>query len=277
MERYDFAEPHDISIDLLFPTQDEIDTGLAGGDGPGVEVEGGFELGDLFTPSGGAYTSRNIREENGERIQGLDYGEETPSDLDDIKPEPKMASRDIDYRDEPLYDYEYPGYTLGEPDIDEDTEFSFSYPGRVTGGSDPSYTVDVYKFGLEGETTSVPVTRIGVGDSISAGTWVVVVYNRWIWGSETRSEYIMQVTDGKGNVYPGRIISGSDGLYSVSIYTDGLSGLATTVGVKQLQIASGVTIPSGTWALVSKQTIDTSESGPANYIDEYTMQVPIWL
>jgi hypothetical protein len=71
---------------------------------------------------------------------------------------------------------------------------------------------------------------------------------------------------GGTSTYPGVVTGGSAGTYTVNIYKSGLTGAATSVTVKQLQIAGGESIPSGTWALVSK--------GPSG---EYTMQVPVWL
>lgn len=200
MERYDFAEPHNISVDLLFPTQDEIDQGAAGGDGPGTEVEGGFELGGSFRASGGSYTSRSSRRSRGQRTQGRDYGEERPTDLDDTKPEPQMFEQTVNYRNEPVYSYEYPEYELEGAPVDDDVEYSFSFPGKVLGQLTPTlYNVDVYKFGLAmpPETVQVTQLQIDIGGSIPIDTWVLVAYNRWVEGSgdeqETKSEYTMQV------------------------------------------------------------------------------------
>ncbi len=200
MQRYDFAEPHDIDIDLLFPTQDEIDQGLAGGDGPGIEVESGFELGTFFNSSGGRSTSRRSRQNQGQRIQGRDYGEERPSDLNDTKPEPQMLEQSLSYKDEPIYNYKYPGYELEGPPIDEEVEYSFSLPGKILGQLGPAlYAVNVYKLGLGMPPSAVPVIQLQIATDvvIPVDTWVLVAYNTWIEGTGedqvTKTEYTMQV------------------------------------------------------------------------------------
>ena len=199
MVRYDFAEPHDISIDLVFPTKDEVDNGYAGGDGIGVDVEGGLEFSDLFKGSVG-YTSSSSLSESGQRIQGRDYGDQYPSDLDDTKPEPSFVGRSVGYASEPQYEYIYPDYEFDTPSIESDTEFSFSFPGKVLahlGGG--IYTVNVYKFGLQNdpETIQVEQLQIDTDEEIPADTWVLVAYNRWVEGSgddqEIKSEFTMQV------------------------------------------------------------------------------------
>lgn len=69
---------------------------------------------------------------------------------------------------------------------------------------------------------------------------------------------------GAGGI-PGKVVSGSGDTYVMTLYPNGLSGDTETATVKQLQIASGSSIPADTWAVVSV-------SG-----DEYVMQVPVWL
>lgn len=199
MERYDFAEPHDISVNLLFPTQEELDDGSAGGDGPGTEVEGGFTLSESFKSDIG-YFSRSSRRERGERTQGRDHGEERPTDSDDVKPTPNIIARDINYKDEPIYDYWYPEYDIEIAVIEEEKEWSFSFPGKVTGQSSSTlYDVDVYKFGMSSDPENVEVTQLQINteEIVPVGTWVLVAYNRWQeregGNYVIKSEYTMQV------------------------------------------------------------------------------------
>lgn len=197
MERYNFAEPHDISIELLFPTQEEIDDGSAGGDGPGTEVEGGIEFSETTYTTERSFWERIA---DGERVQGRDYGEMRPSDLDDVKPEPNFISRPVTYLPEPAYQYIYPDYSLNLYPPDEEREWSFAFPGQVTGKIAASlYNVAVYKFGLGAEPSIVQVKQLQLaeGEEIPTGTWVIVTYNRWattVDGNEVISdEYTMQV------------------------------------------------------------------------------------
>jgi len=199
MTKYNFAEPHDISVTLLFPTQDEIDSGAAGGDGPGKDAEGGLEFSSIFKRETG-YVARNTRKERGERIQGRDYGEERPSDLDDTKPSPAISQMDVGYGDEPSFDYTYKDYSF-EPTIDEpDYDWSYVFPGVIVSKiNEISYNVNVYMYGLGGEPSpkTVKQLQISSGAEIPIGTWVPVMYNRWTeivdGESEEKSEFTMQV------------------------------------------------------------------------------------
>jgi hypothetical protein len=194
MSRYDFAEPHDISVDLYFPTEEEIENGSAGGNGLGEDVEGGVELTDAIRKSF-SYTTKSTRLSRGERIQGRDYGELTPSDLDDTKPTPDFVGRGVNYIPEPEYNYIYPDYDITRPDITEENEYSFSFPAKITAAISTSlYAIDVYKYGLSGAPQSVTATQLQIVDElIPVNTWVLVAYNRWVEDDEIKEEYTMQV------------------------------------------------------------------------------------
>jgi hypothetical protein len=74
-----------------------------------------------------------------------------------------------------------------------------------------------------------------------------------------------QTSSGGGGI-PGKVLSGSGSTYSVALYENGPASASTkTVTVTQLQIATGETIPAGTWAIVAKtKTV-------------YSMQAAVWL
>ncbi len=216
MEQYDFTWPHDISVELKFPTSAEKDAGLAGGDGPGAEIQGYLDLHDNFTYgnlpnvlNGGMTTNwpdgDEAREE--EERNREDHGERTPSDLDDTKPEPAFSR-------EPVYN-----------EVDP-----------------PMYYVD-------------PVT----------GTTVPV---------EAEDEVVVSKT------YPGYVSSyEGEGIYAVVIYRNGLNGEGDIIsGVKQLQLAAEEAIPNGTGVMVTYNTyLDPEGDGETDVLEEWTMQVAVWL
>lgn len=211
MVRYDFAEPKDIDVTLFFPTTEEINDGLAGSDGPGADVEATLELSESFLSSIG-FRSRSARQEDGERIQGQDHGDQIPSDLDDVKPVPNFASHTFAPGAEPSFQYVYGEFPLpGTPPLEERKEFSHLFPGKITGSSGTtSYTVDVYKRGLNNdpENEIVEQLQISEGEPVPTNTWIIVGFNVWQIGADggpptqediengtisEQSEYIMQV------------------------------------------------------------------------------------
>ena len=76
-----------------------------------------------------------------------------------------------------------------------------------------------------------------------------------------------------GGGVPGQVQTPVSGqVYNVDLYENGTSAPSTqTVQVTQLQIASGETIPQGTWALVSNVIDDNGN------VLQYVMQVPVWV
>ena len=81
---------------------------------------------------------------------------------------------------------------------------------------------------------------------------------------------------GTTSVFLGKVVSGSENSYQVGLYGNGSSLPATaTVTATVPQIASGETIPSGTWiGAVHKLTVKHPLSDP---VTTYEFQPPIWL
>jgi hypothetical protein len=159
------------------------------------------------------FESRAAKIANGARIQSRDWGEQIPSDLDDVKPYPKFTSVPLGPVEEPIYDWS-PGtysYPTGEPiDATVSADAVAAYiPGIiisfVEAGPAPSpsgfgtttavYEVDVYKAGLAGEPERVQVTQLQIAnwEEIPVGTWVMVGYSKWSVDEESFEEYTMQV------------------------------------------------------------------------------------
>jgi len=159
------------------------------------------------------WPSKAEAEANGQRIQGRDWGEQTPSDLDDVKPYPLFTSVPLGPRTKPLYDwspqtYKYP---TGEPvdAIAEATAVAACIPGKVISfieaGPAPSpsgfgtttaiYDVDVYKNGLAGDPERVQVTQLQIAnwEEVPPGTWIMVGLSKWTVDEEPFEEYTMQV------------------------------------------------------------------------------------
>lgn len=100
---YNFAYPANVSVTDLFPTEAEINAGLAGaGNTPGFSViaphDHPFSLEDngliqSFTQSCGASVGRFYGSGNQDGFKCReDQGDKKPSDLDDEKPEPEIPS-----------------------------------------------------------------------------------------------------------------------------------------------------------------------------------------
>jgi hypothetical protein len=145
-------------------------------------------------------------ESNGARIQGRDWGEQIPSDLNDVKPVPKFHSIPLGPIAEPQYNIVFGTYTYPEPEVEESTGAATSYmPGKVvsfvsregTGyGTSPAvYLVDVYKNGLSGDPETVQATQLQLAnwEDIPANTWVMVGLSQWTENGTNYEEYTMQV------------------------------------------------------------------------------------
>jgi hypothetical protein len=183
MEPYEFAWPQDIDIELKFPTDLDITKNYAGGDGPGTETYGGWYIKENEA-SGVGYTQRNYLTENRLRDQRKDYGDLHPSDLDDIKPIPVFVGTDVTPGDEPTWTYGYPEYnpTLQNTEA-ESTALIGCYPGVIVSKSEGNtYNVNVYENGLDKDPVSRVVKQLQIsdGETIPAGTWVVVIVNRFL-------------------------------------------------------------------------------------------------
>jgi len=248
MEPYIYAWPSQIDPANYFPTDEEIASGFAGGDGPGVEVEGGStivdnQMSDWYERNsgisggyggggagggsgGGGGSTGSARAGGG---TNHDSGDLKPSDIDDVKPEGK--------------------YYAGDPS-DGDRPPNSIYPGR---GDYSEATEPI-------DETSLP----GYSE-----------------GELTHAQYIAMVQEaldavgggGSGATYPGRIASGSGSLYAVDIYKNGIGGETETVTAYQVQIAGGVDLPVGTGVMVSKQTWMVDDVAQT----QYTMQVAVWI
>ncbi len=165
------------------------------------------------------------------------------------------------------------------PDINANTS---AIPAQVKGPSDkglPEYVLTSYPQGLGNKSVPTKATDASYGPNnktkLEKDTWVMVQPLQWT-VTDANGKKTPQVKRyfipslGGTSVYPGMVAGGSGGTYTVNIYKQGLTGPATGVQVKQLQIAGGENIPTGTWALVSK---GVNSAGAV----EYTMQVPVWL
>lgn len=209
MTEYPFYRPQSISVDLLFPTDEEINSGYDGSGGIGEDVEGGLELESNYGSAGGY--SRSSRRASVGRTQAKrdqNEAEERPTDVDDIKPSPQFSTTKIDDSVIPVYDYLYEDYEIDEVEPPEE-------------------------------------------EQPPLGT----------------------------NVYPGVVVGKlSDDIYQMTVYKEGLSNPGTTTEVKQLQIETDETIPTGAWTLVEhNRWTETDEEGAVTYHSEWVMQIPVWL
>jgi hypothetical protein len=73
--------------------------------------------------------------------------------------------------------------------------------------------------------------------------------------------------------FPGQIVSGNGFEYRVKIFTKGLTGITSTVPVRQLAIREDESIPVDTWVMVNRSVWKVKDELQV----EYTMQTPIWL
>jgi hypothetical protein len=215
MEVYSFANPETIDVTLEFPTPEELESGLAGGDGPGTEVEGGVELDDEFKATI-QFVSRQELRESGARDHRRDYGDRYPSDLDDIKPTPAFGAYGMTPGTDPSRPYPYPdrGLQIIQPTSDAPggDEKVATYPGTIVskirdieaGDTDyPSiekgslYYVNIYIDGLAQPPTQVEVVQlqIEIDVDLPVGTWVIVSY-----GENTVQEEITDPITGEVTV-----------------------------------------------------------------------------
>jgi hypothetical protein len=117
----------------------------------------------------------------------------------------------------------------------------------------------------DGEHPAITYRNFDEGDSVFAFDDGDTVTNVNV----ENNTFVTNVTTGSSsssNTFPGEVqshVSGNN--YLVEIYPSGLSGATSTVTVRQLSIADGEEIESGTWAQVSQSADGT-----------YFMQVPVW-
>jgi hypothetical protein len=277
MEPYIFAWPSQIDPLNYFPTKAEVALGYAGGNGPGVRVQGGSTIVDETlldwqteqratssfgggggsgggggggTSGGSSDSGRNpvgdddheAFSDTGRRFQ--DRGDTNPSDVDDVKPTPKYQAPEP--FDDSEVDYNvYPQRGSYEPTPEEDYE-----PAEE---EDIEYD-DYEKMPYDPETTP----ESGAGSS----------------------------------TYPGTIVSGSGNEYVVNIHKKGLANETEEIIAKCVSIAENETIPPGTGVMVSRATwsegategtAPTEENpegtpgSPGGTMEEFTFQVAVWL
>lgn len=303
MEQYDFSWPSQILPNIEFPTRADITEEFAGGDGPGADVD---QLEIKITIG-----RPQIKIGEGQRDQRRDYGEEFPSDLDDIKPEPNFAGVDFLKGDDPDFQYDYGGKYGTTVEILGFEPIAGTFPGRSNGVNEsvtneqgrPVYTIDVYLNSLaEAPRRRLVIMADGSAPNLQKGHWVTVMKNfQAIADSETGERFPGLNEDGfewtmtptiVSSVYPGKIISPVNLIelpqtYNVELYFDGLQDTAEIKIVHQLQGAINEEIPVDTWVLVSQNDFhpkaDANENEPTELTGlnedgyEYTMQVPVWL
>lgn len=144
----------------------------------------------------------------------------------------------------------------------------------------PEYFLDSYPKGLGNPSVTAKAVDVTYGPDntgvLETGTWVMIQPLTY---SETKNGETKQHTiryflpSGNGtSTFPGVVTGGSGSTYTMNVYKKGLNGTPESVSVKQLQIAND-SIPSGSWALVSKGS--KTVAGVTSV--EYTMQMPVWL
>ena len=196
MVTYTFAWPKDVDVTEFFPTDSEKKFGLAGGDGPGKDVEGGFTINDTFIRV--SATGGN-RSRSGARDHRKDHGDKVPSDLDDTKPVPNFIGKNITPGVEPSFTYIYGDHsvdaTITEPDS-EGTPIG-TFPRKVLSGTGDTYSCEIYKNGLLKAPVIISVRQLQIegAEVIPAGAWALVTQMKVDEGSEeTTDEYTMQIT-----------------------------------------------------------------------------------
>jgi len=183
MTPYDFGWPSRVLTDKFFPTNKDLIEDYAGGAGPGADVEGSIALTDEEKALIKMITIQNYIDQ-GIRDQRRDYGELTPSDLDDRKPEPQFFVRTFGLGEEPKYTYGYDNYgvNLAQPQQPDDGFVGAVFPGKIISvnqASEKLYNVDVYTKSL----SDVPLRRIvkqlqlAEFEEIPPDTWCLVAKN----------------------------------------------------------------------------------------------------
>lgn len=175
MDQYSFAWPSQILPELEFPTSDDYAQEWAGGSGPGTDVD--LEEGGLTIQ--GVIQTYGVQESYNDR---RDYGEKTPSDINDVKPVPNFAGTNITTGPEPEYDYAYDSYAIEI--TEEEEEGSWVFPGVVVsylglGINVSIYEVDVFTGGIgeAPERLEVMQLQIDEDERIPTGTYVLVAKN----------------------------------------------------------------------------------------------------
>lgn len=202
MQAYDFSWPSQIVASTEFPTNSDITLEYAGGAGPGVDTESGFELTNEDKERSG-FINYDFYEENRVRYQRSDYGDRYPSDLDDTKPTPRFKGTAFTAGQKPEYDYDYGNYDVNFGALDElpDDFQGAVFPGKIVSkAEDTVYNVDVYVSGLSKQPTRLKVQQLDILeiDEIPADTWTLVVKNNHPDGedaglNEDGFEWTMQV------------------------------------------------------------------------------------
>ena len=195
---YIFGWPGQIDPDNLFPTQEEILIGYAGGDGPGTSAEGGFALTDDEKEQLG-YKTLYEYNSGRERYHRRDYGDERPSDIDDVKPVPSFVGTGFIVTPGPEWDYRYGDYEFKGyvPPSVETEAYTLVFPGYIKSqtSTEGMYNVAIYKEGLGNPSEDVVAKQlqIGVGSEIPTGSWVLVAGNEIGEGENKTIEWTMQV------------------------------------------------------------------------------------
>jgi len=184
MDQYTFSWPSQILTNLFYPTDDDILLEYAGGGGPGTQVEGDFALTEQQKLTIKAI-SLGVVIQSGARDQRRDYGEYTPSDLDDVKPEPLFPGTPFETSEAPAFDYSYGNYGATAPPVTPSLFQGATFPasviaynGSVTlaGEERSTYTCNVYTSSLSNPPTEKIVIQLQIisDERIPPGTWVMV-------------------------------------------------------------------------------------------------------
>lgn len=155
-----------------------------------------------------------------------------------------------------------------------------TFPGQIvekkTGGM---YKVKIYNKGLKAKAQTTQAKHLNAADvsDVQVNTWISVMVNvleaKNVDGTrppDRTLENTFVAGGGGSGGFPGQVVSGSGGTYTMAIYKKGTTGASENVTAKQLQIASEESIPAGAWTLVSEVTKPDGTK-------EYTMQFPVWM
>ena len=202
MEVYVYSWPGQIDVTNLFPTAEEILIGYAGGDGPGTDTEGSFALEEEELVTIG-YITIGEKLLNGIRDQRLDYGDEIPTDIDDVKPTPSFVGVGFEAGNAPDKDYIFNDYP---PPGEEDTEPGIEsnvFPGQIIKkvvDTINMYEVNVFEAGLDNDPTLRVVKQLQIHEDspdIPEDTWLFVITNEVVIEGtdpvEFEQEHTMQV------------------------------------------------------------------------------------
>lgn len=187
---YDFAYPADISIQLLFPTIEDIQAGIVGNQSQTGQVSG--DLGGKF----------NVTVE---RVPGTLNGkgevtQVSPSDVGNTAPpiittvgnyDPSLGGAPP-VAQQPAYDYTY--HPIQQPQVQRPQAPSpRSMPAKVLSGSGDTYQLEVYPYGKNHPEDKLirtaKVVDIDPSDLVLPDTWVIAHYMNWFEGEELIKEY----------------------------------------------------------------------------------------